>query len=72
MDAASTGVRRRGTNSDYWSSKFIRNRERDADTDARLIVAGWAVVRVWEHEDPTEVARLVAAAIAAKLGEAER
>src|SRR6266487_739973 len=27
---------------------------READTDERLRDAGWAVVRMWTHEDPTE------------------
>jgi DNA mismatch endonuclease (patch repair protein) len=44
-------------NADWWAEKLRRNRERDADTDARLVTAGWLAVRVWEHEDP-----LVAAA----------
>jgi len=41
------------TNSTYWAKKVVENRERDRDTDRRLIEADWAVVRVWEHEDPT-------------------
>lgn len=47
------------TNSDYWKSKIARNRSRDADTDRRLAELGWTVVRVWEHESPSEaVARI--------------
>ncbi|MEU2200619.1 very short patch repair endonuclease [Isoptericola sp. NPDC019482] len=49
----------------YWSGKIARNRARDADTDARLAEAGWSVVRVWEHELPSEVAKLVASTVAA-------
>ena len=43
------------TNAEYWRSKIARNRERDADTDARLWEAGWTPVRIWEHQ-PVEVA----------------
>jgi DNA mismatch endonuclease (patch repair protein) len=37
-------------NQAYWVGKIAENRRRDADTDARLIAAGWCVLRVWEHE----------------------
>lgn len=42
-------------NHEWWLWKFQTNRERDADTDARLASLGWQVVRLWEHE-PTNVA----------------
>jgi DNA mismatch endonuclease (patch repair protein) len=48
------------TNAEYWAEKVQRNRERDADTDKRLEESGWAVVRVWEHEDAQEAAARVA------------
>jgi DNA mismatch endonuclease, patch repair protein len=34
----------------YWEPKLRRNTERDRLADAALAAAGWAVVRVWEHE----------------------
>jgi DNA mismatch endonuclease (patch repair protein) len=34
----------------YWEPKLRRNAERDRLADAALAAAGWAVVRVWEHE----------------------
>jgi DNA mismatch endonuclease (patch repair protein) len=37
-------------NSDFWTSKVLANRARDADTVTRLTDAGWLVVVVWEHE----------------------
>lgn len=46
-------------NKQFWAEKIARNKERDRDTDRRLDEAGWAVVRVWEHEDPKEVAQMV-------------
>lgn len=51
------------TNSAYWIAKIERNRERDLANNAELNAAGWAVVRVWEHEDPDEAARRVATAL---------
>lgn len=57
------GRPRTKANPAYWSSKIERNRARDADTDARLDEAGWVVVRAWEHEDPAEVAALVAGVV---------
>jgi DNA mismatch endonuclease (patch repair protein) len=53
-------------NSDYWSAKLARNRARDADTDAKLVAAGWEVIRAWEHEDPTKVALFVAEHVTAR------
>lgn len=50
-------------NADWWREKIEANRRRDADTDDRLREAGWAVVRIWTHEDPAvkalEIAELV-------------
>jgi DNA mismatch endonuclease (patch repair protein) len=46
----------------YWEPKLRRNAERDLAANAALAAAGWAVVRVWEHE-PVEAA--VASVIAA-------
>lgn len=39
-------------NRDFWAAKLARNSERDRQTDSQLRAAGWAVVRIWEHEDP--------------------
>jgi DNA mismatch endonuclease (patch repair protein) len=39
------------SNASFWREKLEANRQRDRDTDERLCNAGWAVVRVWEHED---------------------
>ncbi|WP_279636422.1 very short patch repair endonuclease [Micromonospora violae] len=43
----------------YWHAKIRRNRERDAAVDHQLNEAGWAVVRVWEHEMVAEAAARV-------------
>jgi DNA mismatch endonuclease (patch repair protein) len=50
-------------NGKYWASKVERNRARDAETDRKLIEAGWTVVRIWEHEDPLDAAGRVEAAV---------
>lgn len=47
-------------NADFWREKIEANRLRDRDTDRRLAEAGWAVVRVWEHEDAEAAADRVA------------
>lgn len=51
------------TNAAYWADKVERNRERDAETDRLLREAGWTVIRIWEHEEPTEAASRVADAV---------
>jgi|SRR5215203_33313 len=48
-------------NAEWWEQKLRRNRQRDAETNRALQAAGWEVVRVWEHEDPSEVAERVEA-----------
>jgi DNA mismatch endonuclease (patch repair protein) len=54
------------TNADYWADKVHRNRERDTETDFLLSKAGWAVVRVWEHEDPVPAAKRIEAIVRAR------
>jgi DNA mismatch endonuclease (patch repair protein) len=44
------------SNASWWDAKVERNRERDADSRARLEAAGWQVVTVWEHENLDEAA----------------
>jgi len=52
------------TNAAYWRAKIGRNMERDRLNDAALGEAGWAVVRVWEHEMPASAAERIARALA--------
>jgi DNA mismatch endonuclease (patch repair protein) len=49
------------TNSDYWQVKLDRNVARDRRNDDALVSSGWAVVRVWEHEDVLDAANRVEA-----------
>lgn len=46
-------------NAQWWAEKLAANVARDRHTDAELRAAGWIVVRVWEHEDPTEAANRI-------------
>lgn len=48
------------TNSPYWTAKLARNVERDRRNDAALASMGWTVLRIWEHEDPSDAAERVA------------
>jgi DNA mismatch endonuclease (patch repair protein) len=48
------------SNAAWWGAKLARNRERDAETNARLAAEGWEVLRVWEHEDPAQAVRRIA------------
>lgn len=58
-------------NSEWWKWKVQRNRDRDRDTDRQLEAAGWAVLRIWEHEDPGEAAERVDKMWAARIAELE-
>ncbi len=51
-------------NGEFWAAKIQGNVSRDADTDSRLLAAGWRVIRIWEHE--------AADAAAARIKEAVR
>lgn len=57
------GRREHRTNGWYWPKKIETNKDRDRDTDARLVAVGWVPLRVWEHEDPQEAADRVADAV---------
>jgi DNA (cytosine-5)-methyltransferase 1 len=56
-------------NASYWREKIRRNVERDMRDRARLKRAGWLVIRIWEHDDPTSAADRVAAAVTAKTSQ---
>ncbi|MGH9174731.1 MAG: hypothetical protein ACRD1H_10245, partial [Vicinamibacterales bacterium] len=52
-------------NAEWWREKILANRRRDEDTDRTLADAGWHVIRVWEHEPPTDAADRIQKAVAA-------
>jgi DNA mismatch endonuclease, patch repair protein len=47
----------------YWGPKLVRNVERDRINDAALILAGWTVVRLWEHVPLEEAVSTVITAL---------
>jgi DNA mismatch endonuclease (patch repair protein) len=49
----------------YWGPKLIKNVERDRINDAALILAGWTVVRLWEHVPLDEAVSTVVTVLAA-------
>jgi len=53
-------------NADFWREKIEKNRERDGDTDRRLRADGWEVIRIWEHESPSEAAFRVKRSVSAR------
>lgn len=52
------------SNSEWWRAKLARNKERDIETAGHLNVLGWGVVRVWEHQEPEGVFRLIQSRLA--------
>jgi DNA mismatch endonuclease, patch repair protein len=56
-------------NAAWWSEKIAANAERDRDTDRRLTADGWAVFRIWEHEEPETAAARIAEVVANKQAE---
>jgi DNA mismatch endonuclease (patch repair protein) len=50
-------------NGEWWAAKLDRTVARDRETDARLETAGWTVLRIWEHECPSEAADRVERAV---------
>lgn len=53
-------------NAEFWRAKIVANQVRDRDTDARLRIDGWEVVRIWAHETPHVAASRVAAIVHAR------
>ena len=51
------------SNAAYWAGKVTRNRERDRLADEALSAAGWAVIRIWEHEPAEPAAQRIVAAV---------
>jgi DNA mismatch endonuclease, patch repair protein len=46
-------------NHDYWSPKLETNVRRDRRVDALLRLAGWRVLRIWEHTSTAEAAQAI-------------
>lgn len=56
------------TNSDWWRDKLAGNVRRDRDTTRQLVDAGWAVIRVWEHETAEAAAERIERAVKNERG----
>ena len=56
---------RPSVNQQYWLPKLQRNVDRDSRVNKSLAAAGWTVVRVWEHEPPSQAAERIAEFISA-------
>jgi DNA mismatch endonuclease (patch repair protein) len=48
------------TNAQFWAAKVAANRARDIETRNFWEIAGWTVVRFWEHEDIADVCDRIA------------
>lgn len=53
------------SNRGYWGPKIAANQDRDNRVTSGLSDAGWAVVRIWEHEDLDVALSRVIGALAA-------
>lgn len=51
-------------NAEFWRQKIEANRQRDADTNARLQANSWTALRFWSHESPVAAAKTIARAVA--------
>lgn len=47
-------------NAEFWRTKIEANRARDNDTNERLHVEDWTVIRIWAHEEPKVAAGRIA------------
>lgn len=59
-------------NATFWRKKIEANRKRDRDTDGKLKVNGWAVIRIWEHEDPEVASRRIVHTLNARASKPKR
>lgn len=53
------------SNAVRWAAKLDANTKRDRRIDAHLRDRGWAVVRIWEHEDVADACARVLASLSA-------
>jgi DNA mismatch endonuclease (patch repair protein) len=57
-------------NAQFWQAKFDRTVTRDRTDDHALKQAEWAVVRIWEHEDPNMAADRVESVVRRRTSQA--
>lgn len=56
-------------NADWWAAKIAGNQARDRQTNEALRLAGWTVVRIWEHQSLDEACAMVGLAVSQNRGE---
>jgi DNA mismatch endonuclease (patch repair protein) len=56
-------------NRDWWRDKIETNRRRDRTSTEALLASGWAVVRIWEHEDATSVINTIVSELRSRSGQ---
>ncbi|WP_184987610.1 very short patch repair endonuclease [Sphaerisporangium rubeum] len=54
---------RPAVNDTWWSEKLAKNVARDMATNEHLKQAGWRVIRIWEHEDPSRAVERIVEAV---------
>lgn len=54
---------RPAANDTWWSEKLAKNVARDMTTNEHLQQAGWRVIRIWEHEDPSRAVERIFEAV---------
>ena len=54
------------SNTKWWADKIETNRKRDRSTTRMLRQRGYAVLRVWEHEDPERAVERIARCLVRK------
>ena len=47
------------SNSKWWSAKLSANRDRDERINKALLEEGWSVLRIWEHQNSEQGARVI-------------
>jgi DNA mismatch endonuclease (patch repair protein) len=60
------------SNAVWWRAKIEKNRERDLHTDVSLRAEGWAVARIWAHQDPLHAAKRIVRLVRQRRSEAAR
>ena len=46
-------------NKEFWKEKIVRNRERDRETDLKLVEKGYLVLHFWEHEIRNDISSVM-------------
>ncbi|QLJ04938.1 DNA (cytosine-5-)-methyltransferase [Streptomyces sp. NEAU-sy36] len=59
------------SNTKWWADNIAENKRHDEESTALLVAAGWQVLHVWEHEDPTTAADRIVEVVREALSRAE-